>query len=62
MAEPQIGPSKNPIPVAISINPILYSRSEGFELDTTIAIEATAFIPEPNPPINWAINDAIKKA
>lgn len=57
MAEPQIGPNKKPIPVAISIRPIFCSRSEGFELETTIAIDATAFIPEPRPPINCEAND-----
>lgn len=57
-----MGPSKKPIPVAISIRPIFCSRSEGFELETTIAIEATALIPEPRPPINYATKDEIRNA
>ena len=52
MKEPQIGPSKKPIPVAISIRPMFYSLSLGFELETTIAMEATALIPLPSPPTN----------
>ena len=51
MKDPQIGPNRNPIPVAISIRPMFCSRSLGLELDTTIAMEATALIPEPQPPI-----------
>ena len=61
MAEPQIGPSKKPIPVDISIRPIFCSRSDGFELDTTIAMDATAFMPEPRPPIICAANDKNRK-
>ena len=60
MKEPQIGPNKKPIPVAISINPIFYSLSLDLELETTIAIDATELIPDPNPPINYAKNDHIR--
>ena len=38
------------------------SRSEGFELETTMAIEATALMPEPKPPISYATKDEIRKA
>ena len=60
MKEPHIGPNKKPIPVAISINPIFYSLSLDLELETTIAIDATELIPDPNPPINYAMNDHIR--
>ena len=50
------------MPVAISIRPIFCSRSLGFELETTMAMEATALMPDPKPPIIWAMNDAIRKA
>ena len=51
MREPQRGPNKNPTPVAISISPMFYSRSLAFDDEITIAMEATALMPEPNPPI-----------
>ena len=59
--EPQIGPSKNPIPVAISISPILYSLSLYFDVETVRAIDATAFTPEPSPPIIYPANETHKK-
>lgn len=57
-----MGPNKNPIPVAISMSPMFYSLSDGFELETTIAIEATAFMPDPSPPISWAMKEATRNA
>ena len=62
MMEPQIGPSKKPTPVAISISPMFCSRSDAFEFDTTIDIEATELIPEPSPPIICAKKDQKRKA
>ena len=62
MREPQIGPIKNPIPFAISISPMFYSRSEAFDVETTIAIEATALMPEPSPPIICDAKDQKRKA
>ena len=59
MKDPQIGPSKKPIPVAISINPMFASRSLSFEPETTIAMEATELVPEPSPPISWNVNERI---
>ena len=61
MKEPQIGPNKKPIPVAISTKPMFCSLSLGFELEITMAIEATELTPEPSPPMSWAAKDQIMK-
>jgi len=52
MKEPQIGPNKKPIPVAISTKPMFCSLSLAFELEITMAIEATELAPEPSPPMS----------
>jgi len=59
--DPHMGPTRKPMPAAISIIPMFISRSESFELDTTIASVATEFIPEPKPPINWNTNEKKRK-
>ena len=61
MNEPQMGPNKKPIPVAISTKPMFYSLSLAFELETTMAIDATELTPEPRPPTSWAEKAQVRK-
>ena len=59
MTDPHNGPRRKPIPVAVSISPMFCILSDLSEVDTTIAIDATALLPEPRPPSTWAMKEKV---